>query len=187
MRTILITLALIGFLGSCGQNVVKSNIDCWAETSEDTTVAYTQVCDNGTSFDVKNGTDGNDGANGNNGVDGANGVDGKDGVNGKNAKLTIVNVPNGSCTMVYPGLWVENIHNGEIFDTYQTPTCSDSKGEYCDNTETSYGSSGGLGKGKFGSSKTCVLKTDTFVGTILGARKDDNSINIFLFDYSGVL
>lgn len=93
--------------------------------------------------------------------------------------LTNKIVPKHACMEVAPGLYVENIRNGEIFDVYYNASCSDSQGEYCDNVATSYGSSGRIGAGEPGSSTVCWVNDIQ----LSGVKKDNGDITLYILEF----
>lgn len=110
--------------------------------------------------------------------DGQNGDDGSDGDDAAN--LTKVTVPANSCTKVAPGLWVENIQNGKFMDVYANDQCKDNLGEYCDNVEVSYGSTGQFGENKRGGAEVC------WAGDIQvsGSKLDNGDIKVFVLIFN---
>ena len=102
--------------------------------------------------------------------------DGRDGADG--GYLTSTVVPRNSCTEVLPGLFVESIMGGSFFDVYYNDTCSDVRGEYCDNMEPSFGSSGDFGHNKPGGAEVCWADNRMVSGERIG---DDLLIRVVEF------
>ena len=101
---------------------------------------------------------------------------------GSDAVLLIkATVDAGQCSEIYPGVYAENINNGEFFDVYYNDMCKDSAGEYCDNVQTSYGSSGTFGSNKVGNGTVCWA--DDLM--ITGVRDvNDGSIEVRILDFN---
>lgn len=128
-----------------------------------------------------NGSDGVDGSNGSNGQDGADGQDGKDGKDGETPLIhTKVKVAKNECKKVLDGIWVESINNGEFFDVYYNDSCKDSLGEFCDNVESSYGSSGKFGSQTKGSGSVCWAN-DIQISGSLDTDLDELTIHAISF------
>lgn len=114
------------------------------------------------------------------GLDGTDGKDGSDGKDGENAVIvTVTNVPKNSCTKVAEGLYVENIKEGRFYDVYLNDKCQDKLGEYCDNVEPSYGSTGQFGENQPGGAEVCLAGSRMVVGERVGK---DLSIRVFDFN-----
>lgn len=159
-RLIIGTFGLILLLSlvSCGNN---DGYHINAHLNKATTCVIENnfiVCPDGSKLEVKSGNDGKDGI----------------------VPLIQINVAAGSCTEVYPSVYVENINHGEIYDVYYNDQCTDSLGEYCDNVETSYGSSGTFGSNKKGNGGVCWA--DKLF--ITGSQEDDDSITIRVMDFN---
>lgn len=168
MRILFLSIVLI--LAGCSQSryVYKKPQEC---TVVDTDNGAQVSCPDGTEVFIPDGNDGVDGS------DGADGIDGSDGVDA--VLLTKEILPAGSCTEVQPGIWAENISNGEIFDLYYNDQCSDSLGEYCDNIATIEGSTGSVNAGQ-GSGTICWIDNLQFSGV----RLDNNDIEVYILDFN---
>lgn len=116
-----------------------------------------------------------DGRNGRNGTPGAPGQDGADGV----VMSTVVLTKN-SCSELVPGVWAENIQNGEVFDVYYNANCNDNQGEYCDNVATSFGHSGHLGNDEPGASSVCWVNNYQFSGVQL----NNGDIRVYVLKFN---
>lgn len=93
--------------------------------------------------------------------------------------LSIYNVEKGHCIEVAVNIYVENLSNGNIFDVYYNDSCSDDRGEYCDNVQTSFGSSGDYGHGGRGSSTVCWAGNTQ----VSGVKNKGGSINIYVIGF----
>lgn len=110
---------------------------------------------------------------GNNGQDGSDGIDGVDGVDGETPLIhTKVKVAKNECKKILDGIWVESINNGEFFDVYYNDMCKDSHGEFCDNVEASYGSSGKFGSQTRGSGSVCWANDIQISGSLDKSSKE---------------
>lgn len=106
--------------------------------------------------------------------------DGQDGIDGKTpiiAARTVVLA--NQCTEVSPGIYVENIQNGKIFDVYHNDQCADAQGEYCDNVSPSFGSSGQFGPGQPGGGDICWAEN-----LMVSGSKDGNDLIITVIDFT---
>lgn len=109
-------------------------------------------------------------------------LNGKDDLSDKTGTVvTTTNVETGMCEQIYPGIWAENIYSGEIFDVYMNDVCSDSLGEYCDNVQPSYGSSGDIGPNETGNGTVCLALNYMVVGKKLA----NDSIDVSVIDFTG--
>jgi hypothetical protein len=103
-------------------------------------------------------------------------LDGKDGENGEDGKTPLMHtkttIGKNECKKVLDGIWVESINNGEFFDVYSNDVCSDSLGEFCDNVEASYGSSGTFGSQKRGSGSVCWADDVQISGSLNKTTKE---------------
>lgn len=112
--------------------------------------------------------------------DGTDGTDGRDGEDGEDAVLlTKKTVKTGECTEVAAGVYVENIKKGLVFDVYMNDKCQDKLGEFCDNVEPSYGSTGLLGENKPGGAEVCWADNRMLSGERVG---DDLLIRVLDFN-----
>ena len=155
----MVCFALI--LGSCGQN--EADLSDYKCSIEDTATGADISCPGEDPVVLSDGYDG---------------VAGSDGLNG--VVLSTVQVLNGDCTEVSPGIYVENIKNGRIFDVYYNAQCADSLGEYCDNVMAQYGSSGSYGQNKPGSGTVCWVGNTQFSGI----RLDNGDLIINILDFN---
>lgn len=107
------------------------------------------------------------------GQDGAPGQDGRD---GKDAALLIKKMaPANSCTNILPGIWVENIQNGRVFDVYFNQNCADAQGEYCDNVVPVEAATGSVNPGQ-GSGSLCWAGNYQFSGVL----QDNGDIMVYV-------
>ena len=114
------------------------------------------------------------------GKEGASGKDGAPGIDGQSPIIvTQAKVPAGQCVEVAENIWVENIHNGAIYDVYYNDECKDSKGEYCDNVEPSFGNSGRLGPDKPGGGEHCLIET-----TFISGQRYGNDLSIVVMEFN---
>lgn len=119
------------------------------------------------------------GATGTPGMDGSNGQDGADGRDGEpGAILTEALVEDGRCQEVAPGIYVENIDGGLFFDVYYNALCEDARGEFCDNVEPSYGSTGNFGRNKPGGAEVCWAGN-----TMISGERVNDSLLIRLVEF----
>ena len=161
----LVLIGLAGVVAAC------SNSRFEAVEYQCTVKNNTVVCPDGSQLVLPEPEPGQDGRDG---VDGAPGQDGEDAV-----MLSIYKVPKGACTKVGKNLYVENIRSGQIFDVYMNDQCSDRLGEYCDNVEPSFGSSGVLGENKPGGAEVCWADNRMVSGERIG---DDLKIRVLDFN-----
>ena len=123
--------------------------------------------------DGRDGIDGQDGQDGTNGIDGSNGADGQDGADGTDGingvVLSDTLVLENQCTKVADGIWVQNIRSGEVFDVYSNNQCRDALGEFCDNVEPSFGTSGSVGADQDGGGEICPVNNQLVYGEKIGA------------------
>ncbi len=114
------------------------------------------------------------------GTPGQDGSDGKDGEDGDDAVLlTQVKVEKNTCTKVADGVYVESIRNSQFFDVYSNDSCKDALGEYCDNVEPSYGSTGQFGENQRGGAEVCWAGNRMVSGEKVG---DDLLIRVLDFN-----
>lgn len=179
MRNLLILCTLV-ILTSCGKRTetIQSapgadGTSCYAETRSDGNYV---VCGD-SEFKVEDGKDGVDGKDGEKGDKGDAGQDGKDGADGQDGAGTVINtvsVSKGQCVEVATGIWVENIQ-GNLFDVYSNPSCSDNQGEYCDNVSPSFGKSGSLEQDSLKGSASVCWAGDIMIS---GSKESKNSNEI---------
>lgn len=135
------------------------------------------VCPDGSQLELPEpaaGAPGQDGSDGKDGQDGTDGADGEDAV-----LLTQVKVEANTCTKVGDGLYVESIRNSQFFDVYSNDSCKDALGEYCDNVEPSYGSTGQFGENQRGGAEVCWAGNRMVSGEKVG---DDLLIRVLDFN-----
>ena len=169
MRSLAILLACM-FLVACGdENVTEiTNEPCTVEQLADGTAI---TCGDETTI-VSDGQDGADGS------DGQDGADGEDAV-----ILHSEIVPAGQCVEVMPGIYVENVQSGRLFDVYLNDSCSDSLGEYCDNVIPAYGRSGRLSEDKHRGSGTVCWADDLMI-TGVKDSKDSPDITVKILEFN---
>jgi len=170
---VFILICLAFCLTGCGEDSVRF-ADAEPDTCSITPVSNGNVinCGDG-DFLIEDGTDGSDGKDGS---DGAVGQPGQDAVT-----LTQTTVPKGSCSEVSPGIYVESIRNGTLFDVYLNDKCADNQGEYCDNVIPSFGRSGRLDPNKHPGSATVCWAGNI---QISGSLQSDNSLLIYVLDFN---
>lgn len=169
-KVLLIIMSLL--LINCGRARLKvSSLDsgCIATEVEEGTIIN---CGDG-DFLIEDGQDGSDGKDG---VDGIDGQPGEDAV-----VLTKTTVTKGSCTEVSPGIYVENIKDGKLFDVYLNDKCQDNLGEYCDNVIPSFGRSGQLNESRHPGSATVCWAGNI---QISGSRQGDKSLLIYVLNFN---
>ena len=153
-------LLRIGLLTICASMIACSNAKFEAVEYQCRVENNTVVCPDGSELVLPEPVPGQDGADGR---DGQDGTDGNDAV-----ILTTIPVEAGKCVKVADGIYVENIRNGLVFDVYANDQCKDKLGEYCDNVEPSFGSSGVLGENKPGGAEVCWADNRMLSGERVG-------------------
>lgn len=156
---------LIFILASCGEpgyNVARLvKVETTCTVKKGATEAFVE-CTDGSKFPI--------------GQAGQDGQDGEDGV-----VLLKSLVAYKSCTQVLPGIYVEAIEDGEFFDVYSNDTCDDSRGEYCDNVQTSYGSSGTYGQNEEGNGTVCWAEDNQITGK---RDKSTGDIEVYILSFN---
>lgn len=155
MKKVIYVVALLT-LTACGNSSFTAVKTC---TITDTQI----VCPDGTAINLP--------------VDGQPGLPGAPGQDA--VILTEHKVPANSCTKIRDGLYVESIRNSQIFDVYSNDKCKDSLGEYCDNVEPSFGSSGQLGPNQPGGGEICWAGR-----TMVAGEKVNNDLIIRVVDFN---
>lgn len=164
-------ISLMWFLTACG------NSKFTAVEYQCKVVDNMIVCPDGSTLELPAPVAGPPGAPGQDGTDGTDGQDGQDGEDA--VLLTQAKVEANTCTKVADGLYVESIRNSQIFDVYSNDKCKDSLGEYCDNVEPSFGSSGSLGENKPGGAEVCWAGNRMVTGEKVG-----NDLLIRVLDFN---
>jgi len=165
MKQLLFILAVTALVG-CGEQEVAfspaDGADGTGCTVEEVPGGANITCGEEVTF-IADGEDGQDGATGQPGQDAAT--------------LTTVALPAGGCSQVGPGIWAENVRNGQLFDVYLNANCEDRDGEYCDNVIPSYGRSGQLDSDEHPGSGTVCWAGDY---QISGYKTSKNSKDIVI-------
>lgn len=154
---VLLSLTLVG----CGQDSFQYE-NAKQCTVEQIPTGAVITCPDGTQSFITNGSDGQDGQ------------DGQDAV-----ILTRVMAPANACTLVYPGVWVENINTGKVFDVYYNANCSDAQGEYCDNVVPVDESTGSVGQYN-GSGTVCWADNLQLSGVL----RSGGDIEVYILDFN---
>jgi len=170
---LLVIIAIVSILTlvttACGQN----SDECKVQPD-----GRTLICEGGTLV-VPEAIDGQDGATGPQGEQGIQGEPGLQGEPGPAGVFTTqTEVAPKDCSEVLPGIFVQNLQQGQIFDVYLEKTCDDETQEVCDNVATSSGGRNPFGVGNSGSSTTCALKNLLF----FGQRLDNDAILLTILE-----
>lgn len=117
---------------------------------------------------------------GQDGIDGKKGAQGAPGEDGQDAAVLLKKLAKANrCTSILPGMYIENIQNGEVFDVYFNDSCDDSQGEYCDNVVPSEATTGKVDQYR-GSGTVCWA--DNY--QISGVKQTNGDILVYILEFS---